>query len=447
MSEAVEQLFASIGKLDLCRRGLFANSTISPKFLLKHFTLGEEDCSALAGNYGLTPEFFEEFFSENPSLIRHFQQLSSRSDFPEEFFERYPATVNWSILCANPSITQAFFERYLNNLYRCPWFVWENLIRNPNLSWHFFERFFSDDRCLSYEKNLKKIALDFSNCKVAPWSFVRSLLQRFEIPRYEWLSSRSIPLEEVKEMVREMRAKNRLALDGRPFPYLDVAQNTNIPVSYVVGELMPLYGEGPQLEMYSELACRPDVSWDTIKHINFNQRVSSILLRRRIPPKRDVLGKMKFFTGDTGYFWIGQVVANYKLTDDEGDMIIRQLKNRGVVGCFYLYTLFCKNLGLTENFFEKHIQIFLDALSSEYYAELRRGLSSNPNIPVKFFQRHPELIDCVSLSKNPFTRQLEIESGFAEETLVRHGQMAVRGLDPHSLPSLVVNIIRQNVRR
>lgn len=107
---------------------------------------------------------------------------------------------------------------------------------------------------------------------------------------------------------------------------------------------------------------------------------------------------------------------------------------------------FCKNSGLSEDFFEKHIELFRAAALGEFRFDVKASMSSNPNLTVAFFQRHPEFIIWSFLAQNPFTRQREIDSGFDEETLVRNGQLALREFDSLSLPRLVLDIIRQTIQ-
>lgn len=312
MSETVEQFFLRSRELDRDRWSLMTNPAISGKFLSQHFTFMRNDCQFLAINSSLTPAFFEEFFNKNPALTSCFSTLSRRDDFPEEFFERYPETIDWRVLVGNTNITQGFFELHLNELYHCSFSVWEKLTGNPNLSWHFFERFFANPASLIYGDNLKNIAVAFSNSKPAPWPFVKSLLIQFDISRYKWLSSQSIPIEEVVDIVQELKGDTQLRPDKQFNLVSDIACNTNIPISYIVRKLIPLCNSYYQASLYNELACRPDVTWNVVKsHIlNLDQNAVANLLRQRIPPKKDVLGRIKFRDSDDEYFYTGYVLTN-----------------------------------------------------------------------------------------------------------------------------------------
>lgn len=362
----VEAFFEKYGKLNdyLHERNelylLCANSSLSESFFEKRIKSGKQiSWNGLCNNNNMSEAFFERyvdnidwdwismndnvsesFFEKyNNRLNWHWRYICRNSNLSEKFFEKHLDKIDWNALCINTNISEEFFEKHILKLLQLQ--DWGNLCRNSGLSEAFLERLI--------EKYRYKIQWDnLSGNKNISESFIE---------KYFNLSSKEIE-------------RNKISVD-----WLSISFNDNLSESF--------------FEKYRE-----KVDWEALC---CNKNISTSFLLKYMPKTLKNIfwasGSKKFsedFFEKYGNLRGELIDMNYTInnfgfySDDEKY-------------CKVNWRYLCENENLSDDFFEKYMDVLMTTKIDLWY-----HLCRNRNISISFFEKHKDKIIWKTMYGNTF---------------------------------------------
>lgn len=414
----------------------------------------------------LREDFFRPLINLRCALA---DKVCIREDFSEDFFlwlldKQYVTGQGVIHLCENHGLRENFYQRFPKIFHRK--IHLHKLMQHPKLSNEFLFDCFMRLRRLYPRYNLTRKQISDLERAVTTltqnsgfsWSWlVHPTLRPYTLDTTCWLARPDIPYDFA---VRALR-------DGRGRVYEELAKNEAVPLTPEIVELLVNNDEFYWHDVFSRK--NNPLSWDLVQKYfasNLRCRINEILQTMSITIPLPFLwgydgkynGTLEIYMnrtleGQSTNFKLWNILMySWQLTESDAQFIIDFDRRMSTLDIFY------------DRLWARAFMTIPDNVSWEFYernydhfAQSRRiiELCASPKLPVEFFQKHSELpkADAQSngdrLLKNPFTYQLELETGIFTEQIVYDAQMAIYEASTvqqrDNLVNTILGIIRQNL--
>lgn len=365
----------------------------------------------LVQNPALSWEFFQEnpeFLEENyraqyrdddslgPTKKVSFNYLCKNSNIPEQFFEANVKKCNFRYLLLNPSISEDFVKKYWNRIEDAD--ITNETFKNPAFSFSLLKYLLERTPRAGFE------AVFLLN-KNTPRDVAEHLLVKYADEMEFCAQSQYLGLQQAKNIL-EYSLKNDQKIVELLF------QNQSLPWS-----------------LFEE-------SYDAIMKNNTAKKLF-------LSDPRLSLAKITKIIGDFDFEDIND--ENIDLIDDIDDMsasfalfenpnltvrfvenfLKRRYYDNDETPCVFFLHL-ARNKGLPWQFFEKHLRemflaIDVSDVDVDFFYELdndlKMNLSSNPSLPISFFNDHPTILH-IAISTNRFIYQFALEERHTENEII-----------------------------
>lgn len=434
------------------RCGEQSSPSFSQDFFLRHYdyivSIGLE--RRLAENSDLKEDFFTQVIKKKSQLVI---DLCDRRNLSEEFcfwlFEKnFIPREGMACLCYNSILTTEFYRKHWKRFHKKPFVL--RLLRNKKLTPEFLFECFTHFRAMYprfrlSEEQLNELAyaaeLLFNN-EAFPWAWIMhpNIRKYLTIKESVFFSHHDVPEWLVQKQLSNLN--NDAIFDA-------ILRNKKIRFS------------GEMAETFAQMSA---------------SRGGGYLLKIREDIPLEI--KEKYIPGIMKYeyrpalteslLWgfdnhEGDIETYYQLISSEDSKKVNYPIYRACRGPFFteahaqffidkawntdyhkeLAHIFLGEMDAMKNvsweFFDRNYEFFVDTRDWDSY------FSRSGKFPVLFFRKHPSAL-CHRIVENPFTYQIQAETGFLTERTVYNAQMAIREISSPEEQDNLVNTVLGMIR-